>query len=154
MHERTVVRSCILPASKEVVFEKLQELKTLQYIASPYATFTPVEPDNNLIWREGESFSFYFKLFGFIPFGVHTIRVIEFNADRGIYTNESNPSVPVWNHRILLEQAGGDAVKYTDEVQMAAGRKTELIYLWAKLFYAHRQRKWRKLLQITKRWEK
>ncbi|WP_196810205.1 hypothetical protein [Butyrivibrio sp. WCD3002] len=37
-----VIKTSIFPASKEEVFNKLQKLKLLQYIAWPYATFTPV----------------------------------------------------------------------------------------------------------------
>lgn len=37
-----VRKSTVFPASRDVVFEKLQKLETLQYIAKPYATFEPV----------------------------------------------------------------------------------------------------------------
>ena len=37
-----VIKTSIFPASKDEVFNKLQKLKLLQYIAWPYATFTPV----------------------------------------------------------------------------------------------------------------
>ena len=38
-----VRKSSIFPASREEIFARLQRLETLQYIAAPYATFTPVE---------------------------------------------------------------------------------------------------------------
>lgn len=103
MKHKVVYKTSIFPASEKEVFERLKVLKTLQYIAFPYATFGPINGDNDLIWRKGETFSFRFKLFGIIPFGIHTIKVIDFNEEsRIIYTNESNTHVPVWNHRILL----------------------------------------------------
>ena len=37
-----VWKSSVFPASRETVFEKLQQLETLRYIAKPYATFEPI----------------------------------------------------------------------------------------------------------------
>ncbi|MEA4971037.1 MAG: hypothetical protein VB051_11045 [Candidatus Pelethousia sp.] len=145
---KTIIRSSLFPAPESEVFARLKALKTLQYIAAPYATFAPVVGNDSLVWRAGEVFAFRFKLFGFLPFGIHTIRVLEFGEGvHGIYTNESNPHVPTWNHRIMLEAIDEATTRYTDEVEIQAGWKTPLVCLWAKCFYAHRQRKWRKLLQ-------
>lgn len=151
MTHKTVKKTSILPASKKEVFDKLRELKTLQHIAAPYATFTPENSNVDLVWEENAAFSFYFKLFRGIPFGIHTIQVISFSADDGIYTHEHNSHVPIWNHRIILEQLGESATQYTDEVEIGAGWKTPFVYLWAKAFYAHRQRKWQQLLTDRKR---
>ena len=152
MKNRTVIKTSVFPADKEKVFHKLQELETLQYIAAPYATFTPADGTNqNMKWEEGKVFSFHFKLFGIIPFGIHTIKVIDFSEENGIYTNEKNPSVPVWNHRITLKANAKDATQYTDEVEINAGWKTEFIYIWARAFYSHRQKRWKKLLSKKQR---
>ena len=35
-----VMKSSVFPAARETVFEKLQKLETLQYIARPYATLS------------------------------------------------------------------------------------------------------------------
>ena len=140
-----VRKSSLFPAPREEVFARLQRLETLQYIAAPYATFTPAEKNAVFSWQEGKTSSYRFRLFGFIPFGVHTIRIERFDTN-GIQSRESNPHVPVWDHLIMLEDQG-DQTKYTDEVEIHAGWKTVFIWLWAKAFYAHRQRKWIQLLQ-------
>ena len=140
-----VRKSSLFPASWEEVFARLQRLETLQYIAAPYATFTPVEKNAGLSWKDGATSSYRFRLFGFIPFGVHTIRIERFDWN-GIQSREHNPHVPVWDHLITLEDMG-EQTKYTDEVEIHAGWKTVFIWLWAKSFYAHRQRKWIRLLQ-------
>lgn len=149
MKSKTVVKTSIFKATRKEMFEKLQEIKTLQHIAYPYATFEPVECDGNLLWKEGEVFSFKLKLFGFIPFGIHTIRVIRFDENTGIYTCEGNKHVPTWNHEIILESVDEGYLQYTDKVEIAAGWKTPFVYWWASLFYAHRQKKWRKLLHTN-----
>lgn len=46
-----------------------------QYIAAPYATFVPVENNNDFTWKTGAVSSYRFRLFGIVPFGVHTIRM-------------------------------------------------------------------------------
>ena len=140
-----VRKSSVFPAPREEVFTRLQRLETLQYIAAPYATFTPVENNNDFSWREGTVSSYHFRLFGFIPLGIHTIRIERFDHS-GIQSREHNKHVPVWDHLIILEDLGNQT-KYTDEVEIHAGWKTVFIWLWAKAFYAHRQRKWIHLLK-------
>ena len=147
MNKSTMIvkKTTVFPASSKKVFSLLQELETLQYIARPYATFTSIEGDENFVWQEGKCFKFKFKLFGVIPYGIHTINVIKFKDE--IYTKESNPHVPIWNHRIILKECNGGKTEYTDEVEIGAGWKTVFVYLWAKCFYSHRQKKWIKLLR-------
>lgn len=147
MKHRVILKSVIFPATQEVVWEKLQKLATLQYIAKPFASFLPLDKTDDFTWEENKTFWFQFKLFGFIPFGTHTIHVIQFQkASYEIYTHEANTHVPIWNHRITLKAVGKDKTAYTDEVEIYAGWKTPFVCLWANCFYAHRQKKWLKLL--------
>ncbi len=141
---KTVIKTSIFPASKNRIFDLLQGFDILREIASPYMLFNPIDNDENLIWKEGSTFKFSCKLFGFIPFGTHTIKVIEFNQNR-IYTNESHSIVPIWNHEIILKEMG-NKTEYSDIVEIYAGWMTIFIYIWANLFYAHRQRKWIRIL--------
>ena len=139
-----VQKTSVFPTSRETVFENLRKLETLQYIASPFATFEP-EGNAGSVWVEGEKSSYRFRLFGIILFGTHTIRIIRFSPD-GISSRESNEQVPVWNHDITLVSLDDDHTQYTDRVEIHAGWKTAFVWLWANLFYAHRQRKWIRLL--------
>ena len=121
------------------------KLKMLNFIAKPYASFTPVNGDSNICWEKGQTAAFRFRLLCVVPFGVHTIRVISFSK-QDIYTHESNTYVPIWNHRIRLRSLADGTTGYSDEVEIGAGWKTVFVWLWAKCFYAHRQRKWIKYL--------
>lgn len=141
----TIKKTVAFPVKKSKVFELLQRFDTLAYIAKPYATFESVDGQTKPVWEVGRSFSFDFKMFDFIPLGVHVINVKEFNPNN-IYTNEGNPFCPVWNHRIILKETADGKTEYTDEVEIGAGWKTPFVYLWAKAFYSHRQKKWIKLL--------
>ncbi len=132
-------------AAKSRVFKLLQQFETLQQVAAPYISFTPVDGNTKLQWRVGETYRFKTKLVGFLPFGEHVIRVVSFDHD-SIYTNEHNTYVAVWNHEIVLTELANGHTEYTDRVEIYAGWKTFFVYTWAKLFYAHRQRKWVKIL--------
>lgn len=145
----TVRKTSVFSATEKEIFKRLKRLKTLQYIAWPMAAFTPVNENHELVWKEGTESSYRFKLFGVIPFGIHTIKVIHFGVKQGIFTNESNTHVPVWNHRILIEKMDDSNTRYTDIVDIEAGWKTVFIYLWAVCFYSHRQKRWKRLLKFT-----
>ena len=140
-----VTKSSVFPASRDAVFEKLQRLETLQTIAKPYATFEPVGAAEQ-IWTVGGTSAYRFRLFGVIPFGTHTIHIVRFDPE-GVSSREGNEHVPVWNHNITMIPLDGNHTKYTDRVEIRAGRKTPFIWLWANAFYAHRQRKWIRLLK-------
>ena len=143
---KTISKTSVFPASVQVISKKLQRLRTLQHIAAPYAAFEPLDGSEDILWQSGQSFEFRFRLFGFIPFGIHRICVVDFD-ESAIYTRESNTHVPVWNHRITLEPLGNNCTRYTDEVEIGAGWKTPFVCLWARMFYAHRQKRWIKLLR-------
>ena len=64
----------------------------------------------------------------------------------GIYTHEGNEHVSTWNHEIILEELPGNGCRYTDKVDIDAGWKNVFVWLWANCFYAHRQKRWIKLL--------
>ncbi len=140
-----VRKSAVFPASRDVVFEKLQKPETLQYIAKPYATFEPVGAAR-LVWEVGSTSAYRFRLFGVIPFGTHTIHIIRFDPE-GVSSHEGNEHVPVWNHDITMVPLDGSHTKYTDRGGSRAGRKTVIVWLWANAFDAHRQRKWIHLLK-------
>lgn len=140
-----VQKTSVFPASRETVFRKLLQLKTLQYIAKPFASFEPVSEEMK-VWAVGSISAYRFKLFGFIPYGTHTIHIVRFDPD-GVSSREGNEHVPVWNHDITLLPIDQDHTRYTDRVEIKAGWKTCFIWLWANAFYAHRQRKWIALLK-------
>ena len=96
-----VQKTSVFPANRDVVFQKLQQLETLQYIAKPYATFEPIGETVSM-WTVGSTSSYRFRLFGVIPFGTHTIHIVRFDQS-GVSSREGNEYVPVWNHDIKME---------------------------------------------------
>lgn len=145
-----VIRTSVFPASAETVFARLKELPTLQKVAYPWASFMPLKVEQQREWHAGEDYDFRFRVFCLIPFGIHHIHVVRFGIKEGIYTQEHNDHVPVWNHEIRLRPTDEHHCVYTDHVEIDAGWKTPLIWIWAKLFYARRQRRWIQLLNKGK----
>ena len=142
---KTVRKTSIFPVPRDVVIKKLQQLETLQYIASPYASFVPLDNRESFIWTVGSTSSYRLKLFGVIPFGIHTIKIERFDEET-VRSSEGNRFVQLWIHKIYLKN-NGTQTEYTDEVDIDAGWKTIFVWLWAKSFYSHRQRRWLKLLK-------
>ena len=140
-----VQRTSVFPADRDAVFQRLRRLSTLQTIAAPYAGFEPVG-DGAPTWEVGGTSAYRFRLFGFLPFGTHTIHIVRFDPD-GVSSREGNEHVPVWNHDIRLRPLADGRTEYTDRVEIHAGWKTFFVWLWARAFYAHRQRKWIRLLR-------
>jgi hypothetical protein len=62
-----VRKTTVFPARREEVFQKLQQFKTLQYIAAPYASFVPAEGAVDMVWKAGSKSRCRFKLFGIVP---------------------------------------------------------------------------------------
>ncbi|MCR4860017.1 MAG: hypothetical protein K5910_05075 [Bacteroidales bacterium] len=144
----TIIRKSTFPAGTEEIWTRLQSLDSLQRVAAPFATFKPLGDRQDIQWKEGCSFALHLRIFGMIPLGIHTIRIVSLDQEiLEIRSEESNPHVPVWNHLITLGHIDGRNTEYTDKVDIEAGWKTPLIYLWARSFYAHRQRKWIRILK-------
>ena len=144
---KTLVETSLFETNQAWIWERLQKLHTLQLIAAPFATFSPIAQGQDLIWQEGNTFQFHFKLFGILPLGVHTISILRFDQSTWeICSREHNAFVPVWNHRIKLEKRSEDQTVYTDEVEIYAGWKTPIVFAWATLFYKHRQKRWRGMI--------
>lgn len=145
---KTVKVSSVFPASPDEIWERLTRVETLQYIAAPFASFSPEDPAKEMVWREGETSKFHLRILGFLSVGAHTIQVRRF--DRAAYTietHEGNKTVPIWNHRITISQVGKSTSRYTDEVELGVGWLTGVVYIWSNMFYRHRQRRWVRLLE-------
>lgn len=99
-----------------------------------------------MFWKAGIDYAFRFHVFGFLPLGIHRIHVVRFGLSEGIYTEERNDLVPLWNHEIILSAEDKEHCLYTDHVELDAGWKTPAVWLWAELFYVHRQHRWTRLL--------
>lgn len=146
----TVRVTTLLDCPPERAWEEVQKPYLLRYVAAPLLRFEAVRPTAfPERWREGK-YLVRIKLFSIFPLGAQWIG-IEFppNPTPGVSyqvrDNGHGQLMRVWDHLITLESAPDGRTRYTDRVEVNAGLLTPFAWFFAKLFYRHRQRRWRKL---------
>jgi ligand-binding SRPBCC domain-containing protein len=126
------------------VWSLLTKFDTLSFITRPMASFKPLGKVSD--WRKGSDYSFRLRIFG-IPMGVHEIRIVKMGrSEYTIVSHEHNRFVKTWNHTIKLEPLDDSTTGYTDIIEINAGKMTNLVVAFARIFYKHRQKRWKKLL--------
>ena len=135
-----------LACGADVAWEAVETTALFEHVASPVLTFTAVGGALPERWTEGFEATLSLSLFGVLPVGRHTIRIRRLDpVARVLETSESGAVAPIWNHRIEIASGDtGDAI-YTDEVDVRAGWRTPLVWLFAEAFYRYRQSRWRRL---------
>jgi hypothetical protein len=121
--------------------------RLLRYIARPLIRFVPEHELPAEIPDKG-TFRVQMYLFGVIPLGWQAI-VVSFPEHAGgfcLRDNGYSPLISRWDHVITIEPAAG-ATLYRDRVAIEAGLLTPVIWLFAQVFYRHRQRRWRELVR-------
>jgi hypothetical protein len=146
---RRITVSSQFDADVNIIWQKIQDIKTLQTICSPLARFVPCG-DAAQVWEQGRTLRFKLWVNGIVPLGVHTIHIRELNeTTHEIHSEESNRYVPIWRHIIEMESREANPTRYTDIVDTWAGPLTPLVAWWAERFYKHRQRRWQTLLRAA-----
>jgi len=137
-----------LSTSEARMWEELRKISTLMHVASPILIFRPRDEEElPEQWEVGKQYSLCMSAFGIIPLGKHSIVVKRIDpVNREIETHESDTLTKTWDHLLRVTKIDESRVRYTDEVEIKAGVLTVFIWLFAHVFYRHRQRKWRKLL--------
>lgn len=130
------------------MWEELQKTSSLMHVASPLLIFR--SQDGKALsekWQLEKPYALRIYAFNIIPLGGHTIVVKRIDpVKREIVTKESGSLSKTWDHLLRVEKVDARTVKYTDEIEIQAGPLTVLVWMFAHVFYRHRQRRWRKLL--------
>jgi hypothetical protein len=136
-------------ASAERVWAEVQTSRLLMHVAAPLVVFTPeggtVLPE---VWTPGR-YRVWMWLFGILPMGRQWVGIEEIKLPPGHYgirDNGTGDLVRVWDHVITIEPIDQGRCRYTDRVDVKAGLLTPFIWTFARIFYAHRQRRWRVLI--------
>ena len=139
----------IFDCTEEEFWKKIIEPKSLQFVASPILSFHPMVGDDfGAEWVTDKTYEMKLCFLKIIPFGRHQIKVITINRESNtLVTNESGTLSPIWNHTVQFSRIGHRKLRYTDEIEIGAGLLTPVIWVFAHLFYRHRQNRWRTLLK-------
>jgi len=140
--------STVIKANENEMWEELQKVSSLMHVAVPILKFKPQKnqtlPEK---WALGTKYKLKLFFLGIIPLGDHFIKVVEINQEKKIIvSNEHGNLTKVWNHIIKIVPIDDQNINYTDEIEIKAGLLTLSIWLFAHIFYRHRQNKWKKLL--------
>lgn len=152
MSDRTVTLTTRLPAPMDEVRDLLMRPATLAHVAAPLLRFVPEGrplPDR---WEEG---TWRVRLRGplGLPLGWQEISVSFPEAPPPMLRLRDDGRGTLarrWDHLIEIAP-DGDGTRYTDRIVVEAGWLTPAIRLFARVFYAHRQRRWRRLLSSGRR---
>ena len=137
----------IFNTSFEIIWSKIINIDTLIYICKPMVRFTLLSKDKPKIWETNKEYIFKLFIYGVIPLGKHRITLKNIDKNNGIIiSNENNNIVKIWNHKIEMNIIEEKITTYTDEVDIYAGIFTIIVALFGLIFYKHRQKKWKKLI--------
>lgn len=145
---RTVELTTWLDAPPETVWEHAQTSALLRHVAAPLVRLVPRSGAFPRRWRPGEHRAWMF-LCGFLPLGWQAIGIEYPEAPedtRVLRDNGHSPLIRRWDHWIEIAPENG-GTRYTDRVHIDAGMLTPLVAAFARVFYAHRQKRWRALAQ-------
>lgn len=135
-----------LPCSLGAAWAAVEQRTLLEYVTHPLLKI--MSPTLEALPNRFFGGTFYLKryLFGFLPLGRHTIKVVKLDAARHeLVTAESGTLLKGWNHRITICTDAAGRTVYRDELVLDAGYLTPVVGLFANAFYRYRQARWRKL---------
>lgn len=136
----------VLPCLYEEAVHHVKTPRLLQFIAQPLVKFVPAEDTVVPSQWEESTYWFHLRIFGVLPFGKQAVR-ISFHREDGVFKVRDNgysALIKRWDHWMEIRRLDS-GVFYSDTLDLDAGLLTPFIYLFARVFYAHRQRRWLKL---------
>lgn len=143
-----VALTTTLACPPDEAWARVRTSALLEHVAAPLIRFTPKGgAPFPAIWTPGE-YHAWMWLFGLIPIGWQAVVISKPEPDgekRFVRDNGYGPLIRRWDHWITIAPGADGATSYTDRVMIEAGLLTPLIAAFARVFYAHRQRRWRRL---------
>lgn len=137
--------STILDTSAERAWEALKRSATFLYVTRGLLGLRLAEPLPEE-WRADVVVHARLLFFHCVPGWVHELRVVRVDErQRELYTNEGGGPMPTWNHRITVACLADTRCRYTDAVEIGAGRLTPLVWMYAHFFFRYRQFRLRRL---------
>lgn len=142
---RTIERSVDLPLSADAVWALLQRGETFLYVARGVLGVANPEAVRGEL-AVGRCVRLQLRLFHVLPAGWHELTIAAVDPVRHtIRTQERSPLLRIWNHTLSVVALDRQRSRYTDRIEFDAGPLTAVAAPLVSLFFAHRQRRWRRL---------
>ncbi len=137
----------VLDCSPDRAWSEVRTSRLLLEVIRPLLRFVPPQGASfPFEWEQSTTVRGRSYVLGLIPLGLHTIQYERVDADRReIQTREANRLVRRWDHLISIREISGERTLYSDEIDIAAGPMTWLMWLFAQCFYRHRQCRWKRV---------
>ncbi|MBV9351542.1 MAG: hypothetical protein JOZ23_08395 [Mycobacterium sp.] len=144
---RTIELETVLPTRTERVWQAMQSPATLLYVCKGLFG-VPALAGRSEPLRAGERGTVWLFAFHFIPAYRHTIEIAEVDeASHTIRSREHGGILTAWNHTLRVEPIDEYSCRYSDKIEIAAGRATRIVAVIATGIFRYRQRRWRKLVR-------
>lgn len=145
-----VSRSTIIDLPPETVWSEVQTARLLKHIAWPLVRFLPVGDGEFEAFEPGGRYPVELRLFGVLPFGTQWIVTSMHETEtsewpKQLRDNGYSALISKWDHWITIAPDGKGSTRYKDEIDISAGLITPMIWVFAQMFYRHRQIRWRGL---------
>ncbi|MEL6365647.1 MAG: hypothetical protein AAFR11_12495 [Pseudomonadota bacterium] len=141
--------STTLEAPAADVWREVQTPRLLHYVARGRMSFAPIDPPVfPEVWEERE-YVVAMRWGGFLPIGRQVIGIEKPAAEGSalfVRDNGRSALIDKWDHLITIRPTGEMRTSYTDRLDVEAGALTPFVAAFAKSFYAHRQRRWERLI--------
>ncbi len=125
---------------------------TLQFITKGLIGFRPLDGGFPEFWQEGKTERVRLLLGGLIPASEYHICFTRIDEQaRELLTNEAGGAITQWDHLMTIDPLAENRCRYTDSIDIEAGRLTRSVCAYAKFFYRYRQRRWLKLIKLKLR---
>jgi hypothetical protein len=146
--------STVLGCPPERVWQELRQPRVFRYVCAPLVTFRPLEPAVlPEQWAEG-NYLVRMYVFGFMPLGKQWIRFSFPAPDTTpgrrryqLHDNGSGGLCKKWDHWLSAEETANGKTRYTDRIDIEAGLLTPLVWLFARILFGWRQRRWGRLVR-------
>lgn len=143
-----------LAASPDHVWSLTQRSGLLRHVAGPIVRFRAIDPpDWPEQWAPGR-YKAAMYVFGFIPVGSQEIVISHGEPHprapagaRTLRDKGSGDLMKTWDHWIFITELGPRDTLYEDRVEVSAGLLTPGAIVFAWLFYAWRQMRWRGVIR-------
>lgn len=142
---RTIHVETALPTSADAIWQAMQHAESLRYVTRGLFRL-PALAGRTQPFRQGECGTSWLVLFNVLPAWRHTIRLDELDpTTRTMRSREHGGVIKDWRHTLHVEPIGDQLCRYSDTVQIDAGRLTGLVAVIGTLMYRIRQRRWHAL---------
>jgi hypothetical protein len=136
----------ILPTDADSVWRAMQYPVTFLYVCRGLFRLPALEGRSAPL-RVGERGSGWLFAFHLIPAYRHTLEILGADeSTRTITTHEYGGLLTSWDHTLHVEPITESRCRYSDTVDIDAGRLTPVVALVARGLYRYRQRRWHLLV--------